>query len=191
MACSTSGSGWPFTLLRTGEDDRAESQSSLDNFGQGGKGPLDRALADPKFSLDLRPRVPRGAKSGNPRGVHNHARSSETSPFSRGRSFRVILSARSQRTEGYQVSLESIKQQVVEEISRLNQVLQLLGGGGKASGRKVSAAGKARMAAAQRARWATVKGQAKPKRKLSAAGRAAIAAAQKARWAKIRAAKKK
>jgi hypothetical protein len=88
------------------------------------------------------------------------------------------------------VSLESIKQQVVEEISRLNQVLRLLGGGGKASRQKVSAAGKARMAAAQRARWAKAKGKTK-KRKLSAAGRAAIGAAQKARWAKLRAAKKK
>ena len=55
----------------------------------------------------------------------------------------------------------------------------------------MSRAGKVRMAAAQKARWAKLKGQAKPKRKLSAAGRARIAAAQKARWAKLRAAKKK
>jgi hypothetical protein len=89
------------------------------------------------------------------------------------------------------MELESITRVVREEISRLSQVLRLLEGGAKTSGRKVSASGKARMAAAQRARWATVKGQAKLKRKLSAAGRAAIAAAQKARWAKLRAAKKK
>lgn len=69
--------------------------------------------------------------------------------------------------------------------------MRLLEGGAKASGRKVSRAGKVRMAAAQKARWAKLKGQAKPKRKLSAAGRARIAAAQKARWAKLRAAKKK
>jgi hypothetical protein len=89
------------------------------------------------------------------------------------------------------MSLESITQGIREEIANLSQVLRLLEGGAKTSSRKVSAAGKARMAAAQKARWARVKGQAKPKRKLSAAGRAAIAAAQKARWAKIRAAKKK
>src|SRR5438093_2549811 len=60
--------------------------------------------------------------------------------------------------------------------------------------RKMSAAGRARIAAAQKARWAKLKGKragsaktAKPKRKLSAAGRKAIIAATKKRWAKIRA----
>lgn len=71
--------------------------------------------------------------------------------------------------------------------------------------RGLSAAGRARIAAAQKARWAKVKGIAKPatpapvaapapakkKSKISAAGRARIAAAQKARWAKVKAAKKK
>jgi len=67
--------------------------------------------------------------------------------------------------------------------------------------RKMSAAGRARIAAAAKARWAkfrAAKGgktvDAKPagkKVKMSAAGRAAIVAAQKARWAKIRAEKKK
>jgi hypothetical protein len=104
---------------------------------------------------------------------------------------RAILYVRIQRKRGYRLSLESIRQQVKDEISRLSQVLQLLGGGDKTSGRTVSAAGKARMAAAQRARWASAKDPAKPKRKLSAAGRARIAAAQKARWAKIKAAKNK
>ncbi len=71
--------------------------------------------------------------------------------------------------------------------------------------RTLSAATKAKMAAAQKARWAKLKGKAavvaastttspsvpapKRKRKMSAAGRAAIIAATKARWAKIRAAK--
>src|ERR1035441_9822224 len=57
--------------------------------------------------------------------------------------------------------------------------------------RKVSAAGRARMRAAQLARWAKIKGttasatpEPKPNRKMSAAGRAAISAAAKARWAK-------
>ena len=60
---------------------------------------------------------------------------------------------------------------------------------------QISAAGRARIAAAQRARWAQIKGKAAPKvarkarRKLSAAGRAAIVAAAKARWAKVRASK--
>ncbi len=59
---------------------------------------------------------------------------------------------------------------------------------------KISAAGKARIAAAQRARWAKLKGKApaKPaqpviKRKFSAQARARLAAAAKARWAKVKA----
>lgn len=60
--------------------------------------------------------------------------------------------------------------------------------------RKMSAAGRARIAAAQKKRWAKVRGEkaAKPaarKWKMSAAGRAAVAAAAKARWAKIKSAK--
>ena len=61
--------------------------------------------------------------------------------------------------------------------------------------RKMSAAGRAAIAAGARARWAKIKGAkvAAPatarKRKMSAAGRAAIAAGARARWAKIRAAK--
>ncbi len=63
----------------------------------------------------------------------------------------------------------------------------------------MSAAGRARIAAAQKARWATVKAAktakpvvakpAKKKRKMSAAGIAKIRAGVKARWAKINAAK--
>ena len=59
--------------------------------------------------------------------------------------------------------------------------------------RKMSAAGRARIAAAQRARWAkqrtpkTPKAAAKPKRKVSAAARNRLAQAAKARWAKARA----
>jgi hypothetical protein len=63
--------------------------------------------------------------------------------------------------------------------------------------RKFSAAHRAALVAAQRARWAKVKAgkvdeaEPKKKRKISAAGRAKIAAAAKARWAKFRAAGKK
>jgi hypothetical protein len=62
---------------------------------------------------------------------------------------------------------------------------------------KISAAGKARIAAAQRARWAKVKAKngknvvtLPKKRTMSAAARRKIAAAQRARWAKVKAAKK-
>jgi hypothetical protein len=64
--------------------------------------------------------------------------------------------------------------------------------------RKMSAAGRARIRAAQKLRWAKVKGKSaaapapakRGPRKMSAEARAKIAAAQKARWAKVRAAKK-
>jgi hypothetical protein len=70
------------------------------------------------------------------------------------------------------LSIESIKQQVKEEIEKLSQVLHLLEGGNQRAGKQAGATGGAK------------------KRKMSAAGRARIAAAQKARWAKIRAGKK-
>jgi hypothetical protein len=61
--------------------------------------------------------------------------------------------------------------------------------------RKLSAAARARIAAAQRARWAKVREKSKVapirrKRTLSAAARRKIAAAQRARWARVRAGKK-
>jgi hypothetical protein len=58
--------------------------------------------------------------------------------------------------------------------------------------RKISAKGRARIAAAQRARWAKVKGVAEfpNKRTMSASARRKIAAAQRARWANVRGAKK-
>jgi hypothetical protein len=60
--------------------------------------------------------------------------------------------------------------------------------------RKVSAAGRKRMAEAQRKRWAAKKQASaapeaqKPKRKMSAAGRKRISDATKQRWALVRAA---
>jgi hypothetical protein len=62
--------------------------------------------------------------------------------------------------------------------------------------RKMSAAGRAKIAAAQKARWAKAKGpkakQSQPKkRKMSAAARARISAATKARWAKAKGAGRK
>ena len=63
--------------------------------------------------------------------------------------------------------------------------------------RTISTAGRKRIAAAQRARWAKIKGQkvvsiaARTGRSMSPAARRRIAAAQKARWAKWRKAQKK
>ncbi len=59
--------------------------------------------------------------------------------------------------------------------------------------RTVSAAARRKMAAAQRARWAKVKGAKTPTpvRTMSRAARKKIAAAQRARWANVRAQQKK
>ena len=71
--------------------------------------------------------------------------------------------------------------------------------GGAVGGRgKLSAAARARIAAAQRERWRKVKagksqaqnGATRPKRIFSAATRRKLAASQRARWAKARAGKK-
>jgi hypothetical protein len=63
--------------------------------------------------------------------------------------------------------------------------------------KKISAAGIARIRAAQRARWAAFKKSKAPakaapkrKRKLTAAGRARLASLARARWAKVKAAGK-
>ena len=66
--------------------------------------------------------------------------------------------------------------------------------------RTMSAAAKAKISAAQKARWSKERGEpapekgdkaaAKPKRHISAAGRARIIAGAKARWARYNAAKK-
>ena len=89
-----------------------------------------------------------------------------------------------------------------EKIDALNKELaSLLGAPAPVSakapkrGNKMSAAGRAKIVAAQKARWAKVK-TAKPakpakKRKMSAAAKAKISAAAKARWAKVKAAGKK
>jgi hypothetical protein len=56
--------------------------------------------------------------------------------------------------------------------------------------RKLSAAGRAAIIAAAKARWAKLRGASHvapaPRRTMSAAGRASIAAAQRARWAKLK-----
>jgi hypothetical protein len=105
-----------------------------------------------------------------------------------------------------ELSLAQLRQavQLREEIDRLQEQLTAALGGDGASvsfravhprGKRVlSAAGRARIIAAQRARWARVhagkpaaaKSTVQHKNRLSAAGRAAIAAAARARWQKFR-----
>jgi hypothetical protein len=88
-----------------------------------------------------------------------------------------------------------------EKIDSLqDELARMVGGTAPGPRRKsgMSAAGRARIAAAQRARWAkfhgskkTEKTGPKSKRTLSAAARAKIAAAARARWAKAKASGKK
>jgi hypothetical protein len=99
------------------------------------------------------------------------------------------------------------------EIDKLDQIIsgiESLNGIGTAASsritqpkRIISAASRHKMALAQKARWAKVRGGSQPtvmakatglapgKRTMSASARRKIAAAQKARWAKIRAQEKK
>jgi hypothetical protein len=95
---------------------------------------------------------------------------------------------------------------IVEKIGSLEaQLLKYVGGGSSSSPAvaprkksKMSAAGRARIIAAQKARWAKVKAGKKgvkpakaKKRTMSAAARARIAAVARARWARVKAAGKK
>jgi hypothetical protein len=87
-----------------------------------------------------------------------------------------------------------------QQLSGLNAALEAFAGGYGNNEikprRKMSAKGRARIVAAQRARWAKVNGQqkvvpiAKSKRTMSASARRKIAAAQRARWAKVKREKK-
>ena len=92
------------------------------------------------------------------------------------------------------------KEALLERVSKVDAKLSAFEGGTPSvtavvKKRGMSASARAKIAAAQKKRWAKLKGKktakpvAKKKHKMSAAGRAAIAAAQKARWAKIKAQK--
>jgi hypothetical protein len=100
--------------------------------------------------------------------------------------------------------LRKERDQAARTVEQLDAALAALDGDsyGRRTGatRKISAAGRARIAAAQRARWAKVRGTGKQKQNvvampqkktMSAAARRKIAAAQRARWAKVKAAQKK
>jgi hypothetical protein len=92
------------------------------------------------------------------------------------------------------MQLKTENQRLTRELRTINAALAVFG---RTSGRKVaahglSAAGRKRIAAAQRARWAKVRGEKQnivtmAKRTMSASARARIAAAQRARWAKVKA----
>ncbi len=99
--------------------------------------------------------------------------------------------------------LKKERDRVQQQLSGLNAALAAFAGAYNGTGtprRKISAKGRARIAAAQRARWAKVKGQKNTavangsrsvKRTMSASTRRKIAAAQRLRWAKVRAKQEK
>jgi len=88
--------------------------------------------------------------------------------------------------------LEQERSSISDRLNRLNAAISALTGVGTNRKRRISVAGRARIAAAQRARWAKAKGQraasiaGRRKHKISVAAVARIRAAQKARWAKWR-----
>jgi hypothetical protein len=93
--------------------------------------------------------------------------------------------------------LEQERTRLTSQLNNLDNALSALNGTGKKGIPKgISPAGRARIAAAQRARWAKVKGRkvvsiSARKRTMSPAARRRIAAVQRARWAKWRTAQKK
>jgi hypothetical protein len=98
--------------------------------------------------------------------------------------------------------LKKERERAAKEVKQIDAALAALNGtvrGKQAGTRKMSAAGRARIVAAQRARWAKMRrkgGQRqnvvsiRKKRTMSAGARKKIAAAQRARWAKVKAGKK-
>jgi len=88
--------------------------------------------------------------------------------------------------------LQQERMRLTSQLENVNNALSALNGvSNNRTGRTmISTAGRARIAAAQRARWAKRKGQKvvsiAAKRTMSPVARKRIAAAQKARWAKWR-----
>jgi len=94
---------------------------------------------------------------------------------------------------GYQHQVDQLQAKMAEIRHELGTGLEPASGPGPKK-REISAAGKRRIAAAQRKRWAETKAAEKAaaparKRRMSAAGRKRIAAATKKRWAEYRAKK--
>jgi hypothetical protein len=106
------------------------------------------------------------------------------------------------------MNLNDVMRTLKQEQTRLSKEMNAIGAAlsafkaaytnGKPTRRKISAGGIARIAAAQRARWAKVKTKsgktnlaANPKKRtMSVSARRKIAAAQRARWAKVKGSKK-
>ena len=92
--------------------------------------------------------------------------------------------------------LEQERNRLSSRLEELNKAVSALTAASGTRKRTIFPAGRARIAAAQRARWAKAKGQkvvsivSRKRRKLSAAASARIRAAQKARWTKWRKAQK-
>jgi hypothetical protein len=91
--------------------------------------------------------------------------------------------------------LQQERTRLTSQLGRLNSAISALTGvgydGTRFKRRTISAAGRARIAAAQHARWAKSKGETvstarRTRRPLSPAARKRIVAAQKARWASWR-----
>jgi hypothetical protein len=104
---------------------------------------------------------------------------------------RLKLAHTIQRTiESLQGKIDSLNHKLTRALEGSGPV----GPGRPAGGNNISAAGRARIAAAQRLRWSKVKRNGKAPNKtgrtMSAAARAKIAKAAKARWAKAKAAGK-
>src|SRR5437899_2162251 len=118
----------------------------------------------------------------------------------------ILMPSQKLTAEIIHAAIEGFESQKRRIDSQIAELLQLLNGGRADNGaeygtparkRKISAAGRRRIAAAQKARWAKIRGEAEPtssaappkpiKRKMSAAGRKAISEATKRRWAAKRA----
>jgi len=92
--------------------------------------------------------------------------------------------------------LKAERDKAAHQVKALDTAIRALSGmnstGGSARGRRtMSAAARARISAAQRARWARTRGQkvvsiAPKRRYISPAGLARIRAANRARWARVR-----
>jgi hypothetical protein len=103
------------------------------------------------------------------------------------------------RSSGLVKQLSRERDYVQRKLSALNAALVAFAGayqnGTATTRRKLSARGRARMVAAQKARWKKQaskqqEGDARPARTMSASARRKIAAAQRARWAKVKRRKK-
>jgi hypothetical protein len=113
----------------------------------------------------------------------------------RGTLHRVQLPAMSHLASALE-QLEQERNRLFLRLEQLNEAVSALTGATSNRRGKISAAGRAQIAAAQRARWAKAKSQrivsigSRRRHRMSAAAIARIRAAQKARWAKWRKAKK-